>query len=72
MDRAEHLQWSKDRAQQILDSGDVEGAYTSFLSDMNNHPDTAGHPFLMIGFQMQLSGQLATPADMKKFINDFN
>lgn len=42
--RAEHVAFSKRRALQYLDRGDIEGAMTSFISDLGDHPETAGHP----------------------------
>lgn len=42
MTRAEHLKWSKERAVEYL-PGDVQGAATSFISDLNKHPDLSDH-----------------------------
>ena len=42
MDRAEHLQWAKDRALEYADMGDVANAMASLGSDLNKHPDTKG------------------------------
>ena len=72
MNRAEHLQWAKDRALEILETGTTAEAYTSFLSDMGNHDETREHPMLTPGFQMLWSGMITSKDDMKKFINDFN
>ena len=71
--RAEHLQWCKDRAIEILDNGGTAGdAYASFLSDMSKNNATAKHPVLMMGMAGMLSGVFNTPYEMKKFINGFN
>lgn len=52
MDRAEHLAWAKERALMYL-PGDVQGAATSFLSDLGKHDDLAQHPVKeMIGLHM--------------------
>jgi hypothetical protein len=40
MNRQQHLEWCKTRALEYLDSGDITGAYSSFLSDMSKHPET--------------------------------
>jgi len=73
MTRAEHLQWCKDRAIEILDNGGTAGeAYTSFISDMNNHPETQNHSAIMLGMMLLMGGHNQTPSEMKKFINGFN
>ncbi len=73
MTRAEHLQWCKDRAIEILDnSGDVAGAYASFGSDMNKHDDTRNHSAIELGIMMLFGGQLGDVEAMRKFINGFN
>lgn len=73
MNRSEHLQWSKDRAIEILDrSGDLGEAYASFCSDMDKHPDTAGHSAISLGLMLMLGGHINTVDEMKKYINGFN
>jgi hypothetical protein len=39
-DRAEHLQWCKDRALEYVELGDSHNAIASMLSDLNRHPHT--------------------------------
>lgn len=34
MNRSEHLEWAKGRALELLDAGDIGGAWASFASDM--------------------------------------
>jgi hypothetical protein len=71
--RAEHLQWCKDRAIEILKEGGTPGdAYASFTSDMNKHEQTANHSAIMLGMMMIMGGQLNTNYEMEKFINGFN
>jgi len=71
--RAEHLQWCKDRAIEILDSeGDVAQAYASFASDMSKHEETKDHSALELGVMMIFGGQLNTVDRMKSFIEGFN
>jgi len=73
MTRAEHLQWSKDRAIEILDKeGDIAQAYASFTTDMSAHPETENHGAIQLGVMMMFGGQLNTIEEMKKFINGFN
>lgn len=42
MTRDEHLEWSKVRAREYLDRGDIMNGITSMLSDLSKHADTAG------------------------------
>jgi hypothetical protein len=73
MTRAEHLQWCKDRAIEILDKGGSPAeAYASFASDMGKHNDTANHSALQLGMMMLFGGHNQTNEEMKKFINGFN
>ncbi len=71
-EKAQHLQWCKDRALEYVDMGDLKNAYASFLSDMKKHPETANHPALGLGFMLMMGGNLSTAKEMRKFIIDFN
>ena len=42
--RSEHVQWSKRRALQYLDAGDLVQALASFASDMSKRTDTKLDP----------------------------
>lgn len=71
--RVEHLQWCKNRANEILDNGgSASDAYTSFISDMGKHIETMNHPALEMGTMMLFGGLNQTADGMKKFINGFN
>ena len=71
--RAEHLQWCKDSANEILDTeGDVAQAYASFVSDMRKHDDTKDHSAIELGVMMLFGGQLQSVDQMKSFIEGFN
>ena len=72
MDRAEHLQWCKNRALEYIGTGDLNGAFASFSSDMSKHPETVNHSALMLGSQLFFGGHLNTEAEMRKWINGFN
>ena len=72
MDRAEHLQWAKDRALEYADMGDVANAMASLGSDLNKHPDTKGHGGMMLMMMMATSGQFDRPGELRKFIEGFN
>ena len=72
MNRAEHLQWCKDRANQYVDNGDTSEAFASFTSDMTKHKETAKHIALQLGISLYISGNLSAPSQMKDWINGFN
>ena len=70
MNRAEHLQWCKNRALQYLDNNAMPAAFASFVSDMGKHPDTPiMMPLLVIGQSFCMTGSLV---DMRKWIEGFN
>ena len=72
MTRTEHVEWCKKRAMEYVDNGDTMGAYSSFASDMNKHPDTADHSGIKLGVMMMMGGHLSKPEEMRKFIDGFN
>jgi hypothetical protein len=67
--REEHLAWCKERALAYVDSGDLNNAFASLVSDLNKHPDTAGHAASELGLMMLMAGQLSNARDMRDFIN---
>jgi hypothetical protein len=70
--RSEHLAWSKMRALQYCDLGDVSQAFASIASDLSKHPETVRHAGLEIGSRLLFAGMLSTPEEMRKFIEGFN
>ena len=72
MDRAEHLQWCKDRALEYVNTGDMQQAFASFSLDMSKHPETANHPALQLGSMLFFGDHLSTDVEMTKWINGFN
>lgn len=70
--RDEHLEWSKKRALQYCDIGDVTQAFTSLASDLRKHPETAEHMGLELGMMQLVSGHLSSPDSMRRFIEGFN
>jgi len=70
--REDHLKWCKSRALEILDTGDIPGAWASFASDMGKHPLTEDHSALMLGHMLLLSGHNNTDGEMRLFIEGFN
>lgn len=74
MSRAEHLQWAKDRALDLAKAGDMQGAFTSLLSDLGKHPETekAQELAATLGLGLFVGGHLTRFNDMKNFIEGFN
>jgi len=70
--RKEHLDWCKKRALEYVEKGEMEGAYASFVSDMNKHKETKNHPAIKLGMQMMMKGFLITKEAMTEWINGFN
>ena len=64
MDRAEHLQWCKDRALEYCDHGDINQAWASMASDLRKHEETANHSAIELGSMMLMEGQLKTVEGM--------
>lgn len=69
--RADHMAWCKQRANEILDGGDIGGAWTSMVSDLGKHPETEDHPAIMLGTMQVVSGMLSTVPQMRHFIDGF-
>ena len=72
MNRADHLQWCKDRALEYVENHDTINAFASFQSDMTKHPETDGHLALEIGTMLLLGGNLSTAHQMREWIIGFN
>ncbi len=51
---------------------DLNGAYMSFISDMNKHEGTRNHSCLPLGHKMYFGGMLGTEAQMRHWIEGFN
>jgi hypothetical protein len=69
--RAEHLAWCKRRALEYCEMGEYEQALASMGSDLNKHPETAGHSAMQIGMIMLMGGHLKTRESMREFIEGF-
>lgn len=72
MDRAEHLQWCKDRAMEYVDKGDIPQAVASMTSDLGKHPDTQNHGGIQLAMPLLISGNMQTHDQAKRFIEGFN
>lgn len=70
--RAEHLEWCKQRAREYCDRGDAMNALTSMFSDLEKHPETAGHAGIQMGFAMMMGEMLDSPHEARRFIDGFN
>lgn len=70
--RSEHVAWCKQRALELVDAGDLNGAFASMGSDLNKHPETQNHPASELGMMLLVGGFLSTPAEMRKFIEGYN
>lgn len=70
--REEHMAWSKERAIEILDSGDISGAWSSMVSDLQQHDETRDHVAIQLGMMLIMSNNLSTNSEMRKFIEGFN
>jgi hypothetical protein len=72
MNREEHLEWCKKRALEYNERGDTTNAFSSFLSDMGKHEETATHMALELGMSLLLAGHLSTQQQMNDWIEGFN
>jgi hypothetical protein len=72
IDRADHLEWCKQRAREYLDRGDWAAAWASFASDMSKHPGTENHSAIGLGMMLLMGGANANVTEMRKFIEGFN
>ena len=70
--REQHLNWCKERALAILNTGDIAGAYASMASDLRKHPETEDHIAIGLGMSLMFGGHLNTTNEMRKFIEGFN
>ena len=68
------MQWCKDRACELIDAGDLKGAFTSMCSDVGKHPDTKGHGAStnQLGLMQMMNGHLDTPEKMRTWILGYN
>lgn len=73
MNRAEHMAWAKTRALELVDQGDLVGAFASFTSDLGKHPECENALRLQmeLGAAQLVAGHLATTPDMRHWIEGF-
>ena len=71
MDRAEHLQWCKDRAMEYVNAGDYNNAVVSMLSDLSKHPETENS--VRIATMLSLTVMMDPSRDtVERFVRGFN
>lgn len=73
MNRAEHLQWCKDRALEYVKTGDFNNAVASMLSDLSKHEETKASSGGICA-QLGMLELMNSPSkeSIAKFINGFN
>ena len=69
MNRSEHLQWCKDRANAYVDSSDIQQAFASMVSDMNKHEETKGPCLVELGMMYAVNNDAEA---MRRWINGYN
>lgn len=74
MTRQEHLDWCKQRAFEYIEAGDLNGAFSSFASDVTKHHETENisQTVQMLGFPLLMMGALNTPSKMRKHIEGYS
>jgi hypothetical protein len=71
MNHAEHLAWAKVRALDLLSQGDIEGALSSFMSDLAKHEGLRSHPVNDL-IAMHMAAGLVTPVNARSLIEGTN
>lgn len=71
MNGEEYMNWAKKRAIKYAEVGDFANAYSSFVTDLNGHPETRNHSAIELFTMMFFAGNLNSKDSMTKFINDF-
>ena len=72
MNRSEHLQWCKNRANEYVEQNDTKQAFASFQGDISKHPETENHLVLVMGTMLLLGGHLSTAKQMEDWITGTN
>jgi hypothetical protein len=72
MDRAEHLDWAKQRALEYLDRGERNNAIASMASDLGKHSQLKFAAARFADYSLPLaSGDFAGKLTLRKFIEEF-
>lgn len=72
--RANHLKWCKNRAFELLERGDIPGAFQSFVSDISKDNTTSSMIEIVqnLSMPLMLMGELNTVSKMRAHIEGFN
>lgn len=70
--RAEHIDWAKERALEIVSKGQWLGGWISMVSDLQKHEETKDHIAVELGNRLLIAGHINNEATMRKFIEGFN
>jgi hypothetical protein len=72
MDRAEHLEWCKERAREYLPSEPAQ-AFASMISDLRQHDELSSHSGIGLGaMSMMFPGWIDSPHEVGQFVEGFN
>ena len=69
--RDEHLAWCKQRALAYADAGNISDAVASMGSDLEKHPETAGHAGTKLGIGLLIAGLMTDREECRRWINGF-
>lgn len=73
VNRDEYLEGCKSRALAYVDAGDAHGGFTSMLSDLRQHPETAHHKKAELGVMfMIVPGWIDRPLAVRRWIEGFD
>ncbi len=70
MNRQEHLQWCKDRANEYIKVGDGQEAMSSMISDLRKHEGTESS--VQMGFMLMMTTPAHDLGAVKRFVDGFN
>jgi len=70
MNRVEHLQWCKDRANKELNAGDPQSAFMSMISDLRKNDELKDHMGITLGMMLMMNG--FPHSEVEGWINGFN
>jgi len=69
--KATHIKWCKERARESLEGGKHQEAYSSFIGNLERHPETAKEDSLQIGRMLKDCGHMKTKRQVKDFVEGY-
>lgn len=72
MTRAEHLAWSKARALEYVNAGDLAQAVASMLSDLGNHPEFDRETTTFLSMVGAMDAARGDAAAVRRWVEGFN